>query len=475
MHPTLNATSSGAYGLEGRGHVNSLRCMVRAVTETSPKKFLEQIFPPPHRRDVYRAYALGWTDDGHPGKLVDGRVREHPLYPCYVIQDLMAMWAQNERDGRYLRAAELVADAAIRRMEDAEGGALVYWHVGWIPGRREPVLSALTQARYLMNLQNLGERTGRADFVESARRMMCGLMIPTSRGGVLLERPYGPVLEEFPNTVPVYVLNGWTTALCQILAYADRVNDDEAREFGLAGCKALVTLISRFDVPELANTRYSLAGPVWLRLQPDDTEAVRFVGGAVTLPADGTYEFVTEPGDRWQNWYDPSRTGPDGRIINPGGPCDVNVVLSRSADVAHVRFDLEVAQDTSVVVQLPTGEYDPMDSGMLVSGWKDHSRVELAGGRQSIDITVGMDEFQLVGYPTNFRKEIAGKFYNGYHWAHCANVRRLLEATADVRLVSWLVRWVEYLARWYRMPIYRDDARLELRHIPNGGESYFFG
>ena len=50
---------------------------------------------------------------------------------------------------------------------------------------------------------------------------MRSLTIPSSQGGVMLERPYGPVLEEYPNEIPVYILNGWTTALVAILGYAD--------------------------------------------------------------------------------------------------------------------------------------------------------------------------------------------------------------------------------------------------------------
>lgn len=434
---------------------------------TTPGQFLDRTFvPPTNRKPVYDVLQLGFTDDGHPGRVIDGEVKSHPLYACYVINDLLNLHRDDPAD-RYLEAAEIVAQAALGRMTDVDG-ALLYYDQGWINGVQGQICSALIQARYLGPLGELANRAQRPDLREAARRVMRGLQIPTSQHGPMLERPYGPVLEEFPNVIPVYILNGWTTALVAVLEHAERVDDRDAREFGLAGCDALLTIIDRFDVEELANTRYMLTQATKLRVEVADPAAIRFLGGTTTLPAEGAFDFVAGSSDPWQNWYTAAHLDQGGRVATADRTCDVNVVLSQSGNTAAVRLDLAVDQPTTLVVRRPVGEYDPVNSEQTVVGWEEHARLDLQPGAGPVDLAFRMADFRYVGHPTNFGKPQEDKRYNVYHYLHCHNLRALLEKTGDVRMVSWLVRWIEYIALWHRMPLYRDDDRFELVHIPTG-------
>ena len=442
----------------------------------SAGSFIDQTFQvPAHRRDVYTWLALGFTGDGMPGRRVGGEVVPHPLYPTYVIIDLLRLWVLNRRESRFLEAAELVADAALRRMTDVDG-ALIYFYepdseVGYLEHR---YYSALTQARYLKPLHDLATATERQDLRERTERIFRSLELPSSKGGVMLERPYGPVLEEYPHAHPLYVLNGWSSATVAILEYAARTANREATDFGRASVEAILSIVDKFDVPDLANTRYGLASYTWLRLvfgENDGGSNVRMLSGAIGIPADGTFPFVSDSTNRYLNWFDPNRVDAEGRLVQR--VAQMNVLLSNinEENTLSVTFSLE--RPTDVTFQLPVGEYDPLSSSMRVTGWKDRERFELDTGEHTLTLTIPLSELPLIGYPTNFKKKIAGRYYNAYHYIHIRNFQHLAKLDHDPRMIDWLLRWTEYLARWPSIPAYAHDDRLELRHIPNGHDSAF--
>lgn len=429
---------------------------------------------PAHRRDVYHWLKLGFTDDGMPGRTVDGEVRPHPLYPTYVLLDLMRLWVLNGKQAKYREAAEIVADAALRRMTHVDD-ALIYFYepdggIGYLEHR---YYSALTQARYLKPLLDVARTFGRDDIRENTGRIFRGLEIPSSRGGVMLDRPYGPVLEEYPHAHPLYVLNGWTSAAVAILEYAERTHDQEATEFGRANVAAMLSLIEKFDVPELANSRYGLASYTWLRLsfsENDEQSNVRMLNGAVTIPDDGTFPFATDTTNRYSNWFDPNRVGQDGRLVKR--TAQMNVLLSNINDENSLSVTFSLERPAAVTFQLPVGEYDPMSSSMRVTGWKDAEKADLEPGTHTLRLSIPMSELPLIGYPTNFKKLISGRRHNAYHFIHIRNMQHLLKLAPDPRMVDWLVRWAEYLARWRDIPAYQDE-RISLSHIPNGHASAF--
>lgn len=427
-----------------------------------------------HRRDVYEWLKLGFTDDGMPGRVVDGVVRPHPLYPTYVLIDLLRLWVLNGRQARHLEAATTVADAAIGRMSEVDD-ALIYFYepdgdIGYLEHR---YYSALTQARYLKPLLDVAAASGRDDLRSAAGRIFASLRIPSSKGGVMLDRPYGPVLEEYPHEHPLYVLNGWTSATVATLEYAKRTDDRDALEFGRANIEAMLALIDRFDVPWLANSRYGLASYTWLRLrfaENDEASNVHMLDGAVTIPDDGTFAFVTHSKNRYLNWFDPNRVNPDGTLVDR--IAQMNVLVSNINDENRLTATFRLERPTEVQFQLPVGKYDPFSSSMRVTAWKDSARFTLEAGEHTLELPIPMSELPLVGYPTNFKKKIAGRFHNAYHYIHIRNMQHLLKQAPDPRMVDWMLRWAEYLARWRDIEAY-DDPRISFEHIPNGHDSAF--
>lgn len=318
---------------------------------------------------------------------------------------------------------------------------------------------------------DLAKAADRTDLRETVRRIFRSLTIPSSKGGVMLDRPYGPVLEEYPHEQPLYVLNGWTSAAVGVLEYAKRVKAREATEFGRATVEAMLAILDKFDAPELANSRYGLAGHTWLRLRFDrDDAGARMLDGAIEVPSDGVFPFVRDSANRYRNWFQPERLDRDGRVL--GNVAQLNALLSNIDPVNTLRVTIAVDQSTAVTLELPVGEYNPLANGMRITGWKPRETVRLEPGEHKLELAIPMSELPLIGYPTNFTKKLAGRHHNVYHFLHLRNMQHLLKLHPDPRMVDWLVRWLEYLARWPTIPEYADE-RIELSHVPNGHRSAF--
>jgi hypothetical protein len=150
----------------------------------------------------------------------------------------------------------------------------------------------------------------------------------------------------------------------------------------------------------------------------------------------------------------------------------MNALLSNISDENSLTISFELQRPTTVTFQLPVGEYNPMASGMRLTGWKDQQQLNLGAGCHTLELQIPMSEMPLIGYPTNFQKKIAGRFHNAYHYIHIRNMQNLLKMAPDPRMVDWLIRWTEYLSRWHEIPQYADE-RISLRHVPNGQEWAF--
>lgn len=421
-----------------------------------------------HRRDVYEWLKLGFTDDGMPGKTLNGSVIPHPLYPTYVLIDLLRLWVLGGRRGKHLQAAQIVADAALSRMTDVDGALIYYYEpASGLSYHEHRYYSALTQARYLKPLADVARAANRPDLLDSATRICRALTIPSNEGGVMLDRPYGPVLEEYPHQQPLYVLNGWTSAAVAILEFAQRTDHKPTAEFGRASVDAMLAILAKFDVPELANSRYGLASYTWLRLKFSDTTGVRLLHGEVEVPDDGVFALTHDSDNRYRNWWQPTRVAPDGTITGPVAQANVLLSNINTENTFRVRFAVE--QPTVVTFQVPEGHYNPLGSSMKITGWKDRETVELEPGEHYLTFVIPLAELPFVGYPTNFKKLIAGRYYNAYHYIHIRNMQNLLKMAPDPRMVDWLVRWTEYLSRWHEIAAYADE-RISLRHVPNGHE-----
>lgn len=443
-------------GMKRRGAVLPVYLISALLHSSLPALAIDMPPPSQDRREVYETlYKLEFLEDGMPGRRTESGIVPHPIYPAYVVADYLAQW-QETKDRIYLDAAKRVTDAALSRMEDFKG-SLVFWYspemgLAAAPGT---FYSGLTQARYLKVFEAMAEATGDHKYREAADRVLRSLMISVAEGGVARPLHDGIVIEEWPyNLMGIYTLNGWITAMVLVAEYAEASGSHPAMQFFGKNVAALETLIQNFDVPELANTRYSLAGYAYMR--------VVFAGGEGTInsakikiPGEGTFAVSGETEKtRWANFFMDSPTGQAIRM---------NVVLSCASMPRANILRLELSADTArtALVQIMGGEYTPTKTRQANTGWITLAEVQVHSEGEAVEVPIPWNLAGLVGYPTAFTKVIGGKRYNSYHYIHMRQIKRIAELSGNAKLAAYAVKWAAYPERWAQMPVYRD-APIEL-------------
>jgi hypothetical protein len=104
-------------------------------------------------------------------------------------------------------------------------------------------------------------------FLESSRKILESLFIKQSDGGVLKQFYSGVSIEENPNEIPLYTLNGWLTAIINVKRYTDVANSEPAKGLFSKNVDSVERIINLYDVEELANSRYHLSGLCSLKLR----------------------------------------------------------------------------------------------------------------------------------------------------------------------------------------------------------------
>ena len=120
-------------------------------------------------------------------------------------------------------------------------------------------------------------------------RILESLFIKQSDGGVLKQFHSGISIEEVPDEVPLYTLNGWLTAIINVKRYADVMNSERAKELFSKSVESVEKIIDLYDVEELANSRYHLSGPCSLKLRFLSGFRPIIIRGSVKIPKEGEF------------------------------------------------------------------------------------------------------------------------------------------------------------------------------------------
>lgn len=181
-------------------------------------------------------------DDDYPRRGSDGAV--HPMWGAYAAMDYLE---QHDATGdpEFLEAARRVTDAALGRMRPYRDCLVMWYRPGGVLEIDDKVYSGLAQARYFDVLARLG--------YPEAEAVHRSLQLHVRLNGVLRQHGQGAIIEEVPGPELVGILNGWLTAL-EILARHGRTDDVER------GLVALRDLLPDYDLPDEANSLYSLGG-----------------------------------------------------------------------------------------------------------------------------------------------------------------------------------------------------------------------
>ncbi|PWJ81673.1 D-glucuronyl C5-epimerase-like protein [Pseudaminobacter salicylatoxidans] len=385
-----------------------------------------------------------------------------------MLRDYLWMYKKNKSQEALL-AAERIGRAAIERMENFKGGRVFWYEENELAPTRGKHYSGLTQARYLMPLYELGVATGNDDFKVVAQAVFESLRLPVNSGGVMRQFGGGFVIEEFPHELPVFILNGWTTALIQIDAYARASGFAEASEFLEGSISALEQLLPFYDIPRLANSRYQLAGFVDQRIVASKRIEIRIKSGAV-LGGDKQYWFAQKGEMKSPNWESYISGTDESRSV------EIRTVISRATWPSEWKMELEISTPvaTKIYHELGYADYCPLSANMArtrINKWKRVRTLHLSHGVNNVSIPISWNDIPLLGYPTNFKKKVGGINRNVYHWMHVTNLESLSKRYPN--LLPWAEKWRGYTERWSSMDVYRKAGVSFTQHcaLNNNGHN----
>ncbi len=412
-------------------------------------------------RDFYR---IAFLPDGYPGRREDdGSITPHPIYGAYVLLDYAKQYDANP-SGEIRKALHLVAHAAIARMESIEDALAFYYDEKAQPISRQRLrhYSGLTQAYYCVALYRAHQATGDDTLRGAARRVFRSLLIPARRGGVLYRWAGGTAVAEVPTVPRDLILNGWLSILHSVADYARLSDDREARTLLRTSSRTLARLLPLYDVPSLANSRYGLTGPVYLRLRfGAKVDGLHLRRLHVAIRSEGKIAVATGKGPtRWENHLVDAAEEADvrGGAVQPRrSTVRMNVVLSMLSHPEPNRlvFTLDTPRPMPLSVSAYVGSYDPRTAGPVDRRWVEADAIEVPEGRHTVALDLPWSVVDLVAYPTNFIKVIDGHQTNVYHAIHVKRLRELEGMTGLTALGEWADRWEDYILRWNRMPRYR--------------------
>lgn len=403
--------------------------------------------------DVYDYYSLSFDMEGIPGRLEDGVWREHPMYPTYLMRDFMFTYVKcGER--KYLEASKLVLERAITRMVE-ENGALIYkYDESKVSTLFDGVYySALTQSNYLRQVINLFKLTEDIELKQIAHKLFRSLTIPTEQGGVLYERNGLVHIEEYPRSPVLWTLNGWITTIQNIKAYIDAFEDRYAQEMLNKNVKSIEHLLELYDCPEQQNSRYQLTGFFYIKIRNIGEEVC--INKITYQLGSDSFEIGKEiKGGRWNYYAVKDFEEPLGRkselLINVVGSCvsDKNdLLLDIQSKLGSNKIEIYVAQ----------GDYNPLLTAMPTQRWELIATINNNTVRSVEKVSIPKQLLFNIAYPTNFKKKIANKFHNAYHFIHIEQLEGILSWYDSPEIKKMVEKWKVYCQSWKSMPIYADE------------------
>ncbi len=423
---------------------------------------------PEASKAVYESYRLEFLPDGYPGKRTEHGVVPHPIYGPYVIRDYVTLFRRTG-ERRYLDAAEKVAGAAIKRM-DQIGDALVFYYTpeSGLTKLAHKFYSGLTQSRYLGPLMDLYDLTEKEEYSRAAAAVAASFTIPVEDGGVVEQSPFGPTIEEYPQEVPSYVLNGWMTAVLSLYRYGKRAGSQKATRMADENLTTMIRLLPLYDYPALKNSRYQLSGSLLQRLVLKKRNACRLDGFKVKI---GERIFQDrEPGNRWRNYISPEHIAEDGYAS--GKVLQFHTMLNRITYPKKNALQLQVIcrKETKAAWKIAAGDYNPFRTSIQAKRWETITELDLRAGTNDVHLDMPWEKVPLIGYPTNFNRKIAGDKYNAYHYIHVAGLKKLFDLTERPELRDWYDKWRAYIHDWPSVEAYkRDGIRLDCYAARSGG------
>jgi hypothetical protein len=405
---------------------------------------------PDHRKEMYDYYRLSFDKDGCPMKeLPNKELIFHPILPPYLIVDYVLMY-EKTRDESWIRYATQIANLSLRKGEVFNNSLVFYYHPeSGLSSVPKKFYSALTQAWYVKAICALNKYRANS-FIHELKLIFESLLIPLSNDGVLVKKKYGWTVEEYPYSPPFYTLNGWLTVIRWIIQ-SSHILDNYSINYELfveKNLDAIEHLLPLYDAKFCLNSRYQLTGFTRIKFVLEKAVNYKIENASISIPEEGTFECnLTNNSNksRWHNYLERSES----RIIQ------FNTVLSLISFPAKNSFNarIDLGDDVKLKIFLAQGYYNPDSTGMPTKSWKEIGNVCCKKGINNISINIPFDEINLFAYPTNFKKYIGGKKYNGYHFVHIIDLGELYRYSKRKSFKETALKWMEYYNQWESLPV----------------------
>ena len=406
------------------------------------------------RKAVWDYYRIEFLPNGYPGRRTDGVLMAHPIYGPYVITDYMTQY-RTTKDQLFLDSAFRVADAAVAQMQDLQGSLVFMYDEenAKVSSKKGTWYSGLTQSRYVDVFAKLLKFPGGDRFREPLSRILESLTIPVDKGGVARYTANGGlIIEEYPATFPNCTLNGWTTATTIIKDLALSTNDEKHWEIFNQSVRGMESIISLYDVPELANSRYKLEGDATFRLSANGSNVeVRDV--QVLVPGSGTFAANVDGDEAGEAL----KAGPV--AIAAEAFENIKVRMSRYSwpDPNKIVLTVVAEQEGQLSVAIGDADYNPFGSVPKIKDWRPLQEFDVQAGENVIEVEVPWIAAEMIAHPTNFAKKITNRQFNVYHYIHIDTIGKILEQSSSNILRYYLDKWTEAPNIWPTHPAYQDE------------------
>jgi hypothetical protein len=408
-----------------------------------------------------RANTMVILEDGFPARLSNGILVVHPLDGRYLLEALLETQAEIPR--RRLRAAiARVAYAIVARAEPL-GEALVLWYAdtasSMAAGQRHT--SGLLQAYYAAALTRAARLLGDEVLQTAADRFFAALLTPASEGGALYDNGDEISLAQVPMKPRDFILNGWLSMLVSVHSYAEMRGSGPARALFSANVATLRRVLPLYDVPALRLSRYSLIGPLLLRLGfSTAVDGVTVTDLRIALPEDGEIRLPLKAGGRWTaraypEDADPVPTRRRHETLAPrarGLRCIAVLTLAGYPTPNRLRMRLDSPRSLILTTSAHIGHYDPDTSATVDRTWVELDSRSLTAGTHDLDIELPYPPIELFAYPTNFARGGPGERVNTYHGTHIVRLRQLAALSGVSEFSDWAERWAGYILEWPANP-----------------------
>jgi hypothetical protein len=404
-------------------------------------------------------YKLEFDEHGYPCQIRENELYKHPIYGVYVLKDYLKQYNQNS-NVELLDAIIRLADLVYEYMESHLDSKVFWYEADFKVGRAiKRHYSGLTQSYYSQIFYEVYLKTNKHKYKTAAFRIFRSLLVSSQNNGVLYRWNNYTSIAELPMIPNGLILNGWLTILNNVHKFYIHTKFDDARGLFEDSTKSLTEILPLYDSVENYNSRYSLTGPIIVKLVFKKNHKLINISN-IKLSIPGVESINVNPNTHkhfWNNYIfneDIEQVAKSIRIKSR--TLRLNLVCSRLSFPLDNTLQIYISSDQKIEFDFfcYSGKYDPLSSSQIDRKWEFAGRYFSENNSGSFDLSIPWKFADLIAYPTNFKKRIKNKNYNVYHFIHIRILDQLYKITNITKLKYHSELWLNYTKEWKKMDIY---------------------